>query len=168
MAAGQCCTNTNGTGRAPDGDGLCPLVFRTDNNGTGLGGHIVTGIKMLTRFAMFDVTSERAGVTTDIDGNPLPTPHTTADFIREVIPTGFMLPPAPPVVPDPTFDTTTFYGVTPGTQIAFNVNAFNDFVPQTEDAQIFRATIRVLAGGCTPLDEREVLILVPPSPIIVD
>jgi hypothetical protein len=167
-AAGQCCTDFNGVGRAPDVDGLCPVVFRVDSAGNGLGAHIVTGIKMLTRYATFTVTSERQGVTTDINGNPLPAPHTTADFIRAVTPTGFMVPPAPPVIPDPTFDTTTFYGVTPGTTLQFDVNAFNDFVMQTQDAQIFRATIRVLAGGCTPLDEREVLILVPPSPIIVD
>jgi hypothetical protein len=47
------------------------------------------------------------------------------------------------------------------------VRAFNDFVPQTADAQIFRAVIRVVAGGCTDLDQREVLILVPPAPIVL-
>jgi hypothetical protein len=165
---GQCCTGINGVGRAPDGQGLCPVVFLADASGTGLGAHIVTGIKMLTRFATFDVTSERQGVTTSIDGVPLPAPYTTADFIRAVTPTGFTLPPPPPAVPAPTFDTMTFSGVTPGTTLAFDVNAYNDFVPQTQQAQIFRATIRVLAGGCTPLDEREVLILVPPNPIVVD
>ena len=165
---GQCCTDINGAGRAPDAQGLCPLVFRADASGTGLGGHIVTGIKMLTRFATFDVTSDRQGVTTAIDGTPLPAPHTTADFIRAVTPTGFTLPPPPPALPDPTFDATSFSGVTPGTTLAFDVNAYNDFVPQTQAAQIFRATIRVLAGGCTPLDERDVLVLVPPMPIIVD
>jgi hypothetical protein len=78
-----------------------------------------------------------------------------------------MLPPSPPVVPNPTFDTTTFYGVTPNTRVQFDVKALNDFLPQTADAQIFKATIRVVAGGCTDLDQREVLILVPPNPIII-
>ncbi len=167
-AANQCCTNTNGTGRAPDAQGLCPLVFLTDAAGNGLGSNIVTGIRMLTRFALFDVTSERQGVTTDIAGVPLPTPRTTADFIKQVIPTGFMVPAAPPVVPNPTFDMTTFFGVTPGTRVQFDVKALNDFVPQTANAQVFRATIRVLAGGCTALDQREVLILVPPNPIVIN
>lgn len=167
-AAGQCCTNANGTGRAPDAQGLCPLVFRTDQNGTGLGNHIVTGIKMLTRFATFDVTSDRQGVTTDVDGNALPAPHTTADFIKAVVPTGFMLPPPPPTLPNPTFDATTFFNVTPGTRVQFDVQALNDFLPQTQNAQIFQATIRVLAGGCTALDQREVLILVPPNPIVIN
>ena len=167
-AANQCCTNTNGTGRAPDAQGLCPLVFLTDGAGNGLGTNIVTGIRMLTRFAQFDVTSERQGVATDISGNPLPLPRTTADFIKQVIPTGFMVPAAPPIVPNPTFDMTTFFGVTPGTRVQFDVKALNDFLPQTADAQIFRATIRILAGGCTALDQREVLILVPPNPIVIN
>jgi len=167
-AAGQCCTDYNGAGRAPDGDGLCPVVFRITNTGSGLGAHIVTGIKMLTRYATFDVTSERQGGTTDIDGVPLPVPHTTSDFIKAVTPSGFMLPPPPPTLPNPTFDATTFHGVTPGTQVSFDVDAFNDFVEQTSEAQIFQATIRVLAGGCTALDQREVLILVPPIPVVVN
>jgi hypothetical protein len=166
-SATQCCTGINGAGRAADDDGLCPLVFFADGTGAGVDDSIVTGIRMLARFAAFDVTSDRAGVTTSVDGVALPAPHTTADFIKQVTPTGFMLPPAPPVVPNPTFDATTFHGVTPGTRVQFDVRAFNDFVPQTDEAQIFRATLRVLAGGCTDLDQREVLILVPPTPIIL-
>jgi hypothetical protein len=166
-AANQCCTGINGVGRAPDGEGLCPLVFLTDGQGSGVGPSIVTGIRMLTRFATFDVTSERTGVATAIDGTPLPAMRSTADFIKQVTPTGFTLPPAPPVVPNPTFDATSFQRVTPGTRVQFDVRAFNDFVPQTDKAQIFRAVIRVLAGGCTDLDQREVLILVPPTPIVI-
>jgi hypothetical protein len=166
-SANQCCTGINGVGRAPDGNGLCPLVFRVNDAGAGVSTNVVTGIQLLTRFAQFDVTSERQGVTTDIDGNALPAPHTTADFIKAVTPTGFMLPPAPPVVPNPTFDATTFYGVTPSTRVQFDVRALNDFVMQTTDAQIFRATIRVVASGCSDLDQRDVLILVPPTPIVI-
>ena len=53
------------------------------------------------------------------------------------------------------------------TEVRFFVRALNDFLPQTGEAQFFRATIRVLAGGCTALDQREVLILVPPTPIVI-
>jgi hypothetical protein len=161
-AAGQCCTGVNGAGRAPDGAGLCPLVFLT-SNGAGLGAQIVTGIQMLTRFATFDVIGEREGVPTDIFGTPLPAPHTTADFIKQITPVSSMVPPAPPVIPAPTFDATQFFGVTPGTQVNFDIHALNDFLPSTTEAQIFRATIKVLAGGCTDLDQRDVLILVPPT-----
>ncbi|MCX5742069.1 MAG: hypothetical protein NT062_06200 [Proteobacteria bacterium] len=166
-AAGQCCTDTNGTGRAPDAQGLCPVVFRISNTGSGLGTSIVTGIQMLTRFATFDVTSAHDGVLTDVDGNPLTLPHTTADFIQAVTPVSFVKPPAPPVLPDPTFDAVAFHEVTPQTKVSFDVTAFNDFVMQNDHAQFFKATIRVLAGGCTALDQRDVLILVPPAPVVI-
>jgi hypothetical protein len=122
---------------------------------------------MLTRFATFDVTDTTTGSDTDTSGNPLPAGHTTADFIQSIVPTGFTLPPAPPVVPAPTFNATEFLNVTPGTQVAFNVNAFNNFVMPTNQAQIFSATIQVLASGCTALDQRTVLILVPPMPVMI-
>lgn len=166
--AGQCCTGINGVGQAADAQGLCPLVFRTASDGTGVGVNVVTGIQMLTRFATFDVNSERDGVATDVDGRPLPVGRTTADFLKMITPVSFVKPAAPPVLPDPTFNATSFQNVTPSTKVSFNVSAFNDFVPQTADAQIFRATIRVLAGGCTPLDQRDVVILVPPTPVIVN
>jgi len=165
--ATQCCTGQLGAGLAPDVDGLCPLVFWVSSSGTGMGDQIITGLKMLTRFATFDATSERVGNTTDIDGNPLPNGHTTADFITAVTPNSATVPAAPPVITPPTFDATTFYDVTPGTVVRFDVVAYNDFIEGTSEGQIFRAVIRVLAGGCTPLDERDVLILVPPNPIVV-
>lgn len=166
-AANQCCTGQGGAGQAPDANGLCPLVFDVAPAGTGVGANIATGISLLARFATFDVPTDRQGVATDIAGNPLPATHTTADFIKMVTPASFMVPPAPPVVANPTFDATTFHDVTPGTKVDFTVNAFNDFVPETADPQIFSAKIRVLAGGCTALDERNVLILVPPAPILI-
>lgn len=166
-AAGQCCTGQNGVGETPDGNGLCPLVFKVTSSGTGVGSNIATGISLLARFASFDVPTDTQGVTSDVDGVALMAPHTTADFIKKITPVSFVKPPAPPVLPDPTFDMTTFHGVTPGTKVDFTVDAFNDFVPQTNNAQIFKATIRVLAGGCTPLDARTVLILVPPTNLVI-
>jgi hypothetical protein len=163
--AGQCCTNINGTGRPPDVDGLCPVVFKTDASGSGLGAHIVTGIQMLTRYATFDVNTETEGETESIGGVPLPNGHTTADFIKSIVPASFQLPPPPPALPNPTFDTISFQGVTPGTIVTFDVTAFNDFVEPTEEALIYKANIRVLAGACTALDEREVFILVPPTAV---
>jgi hypothetical protein len=167
-AAGQCCTGQAGVGQATDVDGLCPLVFLASYTGTGVSTSVVTGIQMLTRFATFDVTRVAMGVGTDINGVALPVGHTTADFLKAIVPATFVLPPPPPVLPNPTMDATTFHNVTPGTQVGFNVDAFNDFVPQTSDAQIFHATIQVLAGGCTPLDQRDVIILVPPAPVVIN
>jgi hypothetical protein len=167
-ATGQCCTGQGGVGQATDVDGLCPLVFLASSTGTGVSASVVTGIQMLTRFATFDVTRVAMGVGTDVNGVALPIGHTTADFLKAITPSTFVLPPPPPVLPNPTMDATTFHNVTPGTQVGFNVDAFNDFVPQTSDAQIFHATIQVLAGGCTPLDQRDVIILVPPMPVVIN
>lgn len=166
--AGQCCTSNNGAGRAPDANGLCPLVFLVDQNGTGLSDNIVTGLKMLTRFAAFDVSTETAGEAQGVNGETLPVGTSTADFIKAIVPDSFQKPAPPPELPDPSFDQVNFYGVTPGTVVSFQVHAYNDFVPATETAQLFRAVIRVLAGGCTDLDQREVIILVPPQPVVVD
>ncbi len=167
-AAGLCCTDINGAGRQPDPDGLCPLVFKVNDSGVGLGDSMVNGIEMLTRYAAFDVYTVKEGVTTGIEGEPLPDGRTTADFIKAIIPDSFQKPPPPPDLPDPTMDDQFFYGVTPGTVVSFNVTAYNDFLEGSEKPQMFRAVIRVLAGGCTPLDEREVFILVPPNPLIVN
>jgi hypothetical protein len=164
-AVGQCCTNLNGTGRAPDADGLCPVVFKTDGGGTGVGAHIVTGIQMLTRYATFEVNTETTGEIESIDGVPLPDGHTTADFIKSIVPSSFQLPPPPPALPNPTFDSISFQGVTPGTVVTFDVVGFNDFVETTDDAKIYTAHIQVLAGECTELDERDVFILVPPRSV---
>ncbi len=166
-SATQCCTGQLGVGQPTDADGLCPLVFLASTSGTGVSTNVVTGIELLTRFATFTASTMTAGGTTDNMNNPLPAGHTTADFITAVTPASFTLPPPPPNLPNPTFDATSFYGVTPGTQVDFNVVATNTFVPQTDQAQIFMATITVLASGCTPLDQRTVIILVPPTAIVI-
>ncbi len=162
-SSGQCCTGQGNAGVAPAGDGLCPLVFEASSSGAGVSTGIVTGIQMLARFATFDVTTKASGIATDIDGTPLPSPHTTLDFIKSITPTGFTKPPSPAGLPDPSFDSIGFHGVTPSTAVRFDVGAENDFIPQTATAQIFRARIQVFAGDCTALDSRDVLILVPPT-----
>jgi hypothetical protein len=122
---------------------------------------------MLTRFGKFDVVTEVVGETEGINGEALPPGTTTADFIVSVTPVSFIKPADPPGLPDPIIDVDImgFRGVTPGTTVTFDVTAYNDFVAPGPVAKFFEATIRVLAGGCTPLDERKVLILVPPSGI---
>ena len=166
-AAGQCCTDISGAGRAPDGDGLCPLVFKINANGSGLGDSIVTGLQMLTRYAKFDVKTETVGNAQGDNGEPIPTGYTTASFIKQIQPTSATAPTPPPTLPVPVIVGSEFHDVYPGSVVSFAVYAFNDFLPQTEQPQFFRAVIKVLAGGCTELDEREVLILVPPKDIVL-
>ena len=160
---GQCCTAINGAGRVPGESGLCPLVFQTASTGSGLGESITTGLKMLSRYATFEVITEKDGETKGENGKPLPAGKTTADLIRSIKPESYTMPPSPPMVPPPVISPTSFLNVTPGTRVLFSVRAFNDFVTPTSEAQFFRAVIRVLAGGCAALDSREVIIMVPPA-----
>ncbi len=60
-------------------------------------------------------------------------------------------------------DETTFYGVTPGTQVEFTVDFYNDFVMPPATAQVYRARIVVLGNGVARLSERNVYIIVPPE-----
>ncbi|MCL2824139.1 MAG: hypothetical protein FWD57_09120 [Polyangiaceae bacterium] len=102
----------------------------------------------------------------------LPPGRTTADFIKLLSPVGgpggYVLLPPPPAVDPPLAGAVTFTKVTPGTRVRFNVKARNDFVQQTNSAQYFSAKVAVTAeDGCFELDEREVVILVPPRPMEV-
>ena len=57
----------------------------------------------------------------------------------------------------------TFRGVRPGTPVCFDIIVKqNDTVMPTLSPQVFRATLRVLGDGFTPLDTREIFFLVPP------
>lgn len=165
-AKGMCCTALKGAGRKPDKDGLCPLVFKLKADGSGLSSTVVTGLKMLTRYAPFSVKAAVTGTKTDQEGKALPAGKTTADFIKGVLPDSFTKPAPPPKLPDPKKGKDGFSMVTPGTSVTFKVLAFNDFLQATGAARIFRVVIKVTAGGCTDLDQREVLILVPPKAII--
>ena len=159
---GECCTALNGTGRDPDADGLCPLVFDISADGKGLGGTVVQGVEALALYAPFSVDAIATGVTNSIDGDPLPASTNTADFIRSITPGAFSGVPLAGL-PDPTTTSSGFAGVTPGTTLTFEIDSFNDFVPPTLEPQFFIATIEVSAGQCagTKLDEHDVLILVP-------
>jgi len=57
----------------------------------------------------------------------------------------------------------TFRGVRPGTPVCFDIIVKqNDTVMPTLSPQVFRANLRVLGDGFTPLDTRDIFFLVPP------
>lgn len=64
-------------------------------------------------------------------------------------------------------DSSTFFGVIPGTQVKFVITFQNDFFEGTSQSELFIAYIDVRAGGSAILDTRQVYIVVPanPSPI---
>jgi hypothetical protein len=158
--AGRCCTGQNAAGEAPDANGLCPLVFKNDTKGNGVGSQVTAGITQLARFGAFDVVAATAG-------DPLPMGRTTVDFIRGVTPRDATPPPAPPVTKAPVIRDGKFTGVLPGTVVRFAIEAKNDVVMETAEPQVFHARIKLRAGGCADLDERDVIILVPPSKPVI-
>src|SRR5690606_9204203 len=138
-ALGQCCPGTNGSGVAPDMSGLCPLVYRVDFGGNGVGDSMTNGVVMLANYAPFSVTTAVSGGPTDEDGVPLPPGFTTADFIKSVVP--LWHGPVPlPGVPDPVLTADAFENVVPNTPVTFNVEAFDHFVPDPDEAPLFTAT----------------------------
>ena len=53
--------------------------------------------------------------------------------------------------------------MTPGTQVEFQVDFWNDFVPPPPTAQVYRARIVVTGNGVARLSERRVFVIVPPE-----
>jgi hypothetical protein len=163
-AADQCCTGLDGAGEPKAADGMCPLVYRADPDGTGVGAGMTDAVSLVASYSPFDVTSALQGEVTDVDGSiMLPAGKTTADFVAAVQPISHGTVPLPGVTP-PVITATGFEHVIPNTDLTFNVKAYNDFMPAAIRPQLFEATIHILADGCTGLDERTVLILVPPAP----
>jgi hypothetical protein len=62
-------------------------------------------------------------------------------------------------------DTSTFFGVIPGTLVTFQITFQNDFFRGTDRAELFVAYIDVRGGGSAILDTRQVYIVVPANPI---
>jgi len=62
-------------------------------------------------------------------------------------------------------DTSTFFGVIPGTRVTFQITFQNDFFRGTDRAELFVAFIDVRGGGSDILDTREVYIVVPANPV---
>ncbi|HEY3356977.1 MAG TPA: carboxypeptidase regulatory-like domain-containing protein [Polyangia bacterium] len=163
-AAGQCCTDFDAAGRAPDADGLCPLVFKVKPDATGLAVRVATGVTSLARFAPFDVAAVPQGAATGVGGELLPPGKTTADFLTAVQPLAAQKPGFPLDLPTPIMDALGFRSTPPGTALTYGVTAANDLVPATAAPQLFRVVLRGRADGCIDLDGREVLVLVPPAP----
>jgi hypothetical protein len=60
-----------------------------------------------------------------------------------------------------TYDTSTFFGVVPGTLVTFTITFQNDFYPGGPTAELFIAFIDVRGGGTSVLDTRQVFVVVP-------
>ncbi|WP_157070153.1 hypothetical protein [Sandaracinus amylolyticus] len=136
-----------------------PLVYTGAASTTA--NQIIEGIRSVVSGTPQDVSTR----TTNVAGNPDEFDATT--FIESIVPLeGYGPGGVSGAMPGVTYssrDTTTFYGVIPGTEVEFTVDFWNDVRPPAETAQIFRARIIVVGNGVADLDEREVYIVVPPE-----
>lgn len=162
--ANQCLTGVAGAARSAfalgGGAFTCPLVFDVQPDGAGLGSLIVDAIVQLATLGTLDISTLPVGQLQGLRGEVLPVGTTTAQFITSITP----VPPAPA---NSTIAGDVFLNVTPGSQVTFAVDAFNDFVPATADDQLFAIDIHVLGDAVTLLDVRRVFVIVPRAQIVI-
>ncbi len=137
------------------------MVYDIGADGTGLGDAVVDGIAALANQVPLDITAE-----------PRDDPADAVDatrFVDRIVPNADGDDAKGCAGGLDTADTDgdgfddTFVDVLPGTQVCFDIiPAINDFVPPTDEPQLFRATVVVVGDGITDLDERDVFFLVPP------
>lgn len=132
-----------------------PLVY--DAAGGAVDTSIIDGIGTLTGGVTQDVSTQ----TVNVPGNP--DDFDATQFIKAITPVEGYGSGGIPGTGYDSFDTTTFYGVVPGTIVEFRVDFYNDVRPPPATAEIHKARINVLGNGVTLLDSREVFIIVPPD-----
>ncbi len=159
----MCCTAISGGARAQEWGG-CPLAFEVNGNGSGLSSRVVDAINFLA-------TASTMRVSTRVIADPVAARGgvDTACFIQAVLPNHATAPStcaAAPTAADhypPAGVLDSFDGVTPGTQVFFDVIAQNDgCVEPTDQPQAFEATIEVIGDDVTVLDSMQVTVIIPP------
>ncbi|MGE0871793.1 MAG: hypothetical protein AB7P03_24770 [Kofleriaceae bacterium] len=159
----QCCTGVSGAGKPTDSDGLCPLVFEVNSDGTGnFVGQVVRAVRALVNYGEFDLSGTTDSTLQPNGSGGLTDPK---DFITAITAVGLTPVPTGGVMIDATGH--IFLDVPPGTTATFDVEAANNIVPQTQDAQVFTLKIRVLGDGATVLDTRQVVIIVPAQSTVI-
>lgn len=142
-----------------------PIYFRINSNGTGLGENLVTAVEQLTRNVPIRVDAiaendpTNPGGVNAVDAFILRLETNTSGATVE----GRVCTMLPTGDEDGDGFPDHYPRVFPGTPVCFDIIPQpNQTVPATSEPQIFRARIRVIGDRFTPLDQREVLFLVPP------
>jgi hypothetical protein len=128
-----------------------PLVA-VSSDGT-VSTRIVEMVQTLASFTPQDVTTTKEDDPTDLYGID------ATQFMTAITPVTAV--PASGAAGG--WNETTFFQVQPGTQVVFDVTFENNFFAPRESAAVFKAKIVVLGNGVARLDERIVIIIVPPS-----
>ena len=162
---GMCCTGSSGSGRPPEADGTCPLVYDIASSGAGLSDSVVEGIRALINFSAFDLTTRVRPDEEVLEDRSID----TSRFVDSVIPLSGEAPPTgcaeDPIIVDRDEDGIDdhFLGVVPGSSLTFAINVSNTHVEHTFEPQVFTAFIDVVQQGGAVLDTQLVTVLVPPD-----
>lgn len=142
-----------------------PLTFSIAAGGNGLSTAVVDAVAQLVGGTPQDVSTSTENV-----AGVNPDDFDATRFIKLIVPVeGYRdgVPGPNPGVSYSSKDSTTFYGVIPGTLVDFEVDFRNDVRPPATVAQVFQARIVVLGNRVARLDERRVFIIVPPEGEII-
>jgi len=146
-----------------------PLVYNLPGGGSDLAfvDTVVGAIETIATRVPLDVDTALRDDASDPDGVD------ATRFIKRRQPSCAATPPAdecwwPPmdIAPEDAvaaIDTSTFFGVIPGTIVQFRITFQNDFFEGGTTAKVFIAYIDVRGGGSAVLDTRQVFIIVPAS-----
>jgi hypothetical protein len=133
-----------------------PLCFEIGSTGTNITTDVVNAIAELVGGTPQDVSTR----TENVPGNP--DEFDATGFIKAITPVeGYV--GGTPGVGYTGRDSTTFFGVVPGTDVEFAIDFWNDVRQPAAAAQIFEARIIVIGNGVADLDSRNVYIVVPPE-----
>jgi hypothetical protein len=137
-----------------DGGGM-PLVYNAFAGD--VSDRIIDGVRTLVGSTPQDVTTVRENVP------PNPGDVDATGFIVSITPVEGYDSAGTPGRGYTSKDATTFYGVTPGTMVDFEIDFYNEIVTPPRTAQVFRARIVVMGNGVARLSERQVYVIVPPE-----
>ena len=135
-----------------DGSGA-PLIEQV-TGGSAVSTGIVDMIATLATATPMDVNA----IPEDVVPDPPGAEYDARVFVKDIDPLS-AIPDAP--VGFDTMDDDYFFGVTPGTQVTFTIDFYNDTVEPATSALVFKAHIVVMGNNVTRLDERLVIIIVP-------
>jgi hypothetical protein len=143
-----------------------PIYFSIPSDGTLVTSTIVDAIRAIAGGTPQDVDAYSVDQEPD-DPTQYYSEVDATGFITSIVPTECRTEDGVPVDCAISADGTTFLDVPPGYRVRFNVTFQNLIVPEIDTAQVYRATIIVRGNHVATLDEREVIIIIPASSVVV-
>lgn len=143
-----------------------PIYFSISGDGTLVTSTIVDAIRAIAGGTPQDVDAYAVDQVPD-DPTQFHSEVDATGFITSIVATECRTEDGAPVPCDISADGTTFLDVPPGYRVRFDVTFQNLIVPEIDTAQVYRATIIVRGNHVATLDEREVIIIIPASSVVI-